>query len=127
MPDNPSTTSTVPADSSVTCAICGALANERKTVSLWPDDYEPTPTSNRSTVEMLPDGEAHTECFGRVADDPVLVPSDALDTVMRFLRADEHLLSHVNPDDDLAAAIVAINFARDTSWPDQDWTTEWSQ
>jgi hypothetical protein len=74
-----------------------------------------------------PDGQAHTECFQRVADDPNLVPEAALDTIMEFLRRDARLLSHVNADDDLAAAIVALNFARDTSWPDQDWTTEWSR
>jgi hypothetical protein len=127
MPDQPSTASTVPADCSVTCAICGALADERETISLWADDYDPSPTSNRTLVAMLPDGEAHSDCFQRVADDPILVPEAALDTVMEFLRRDDHLLSHVNADDDLAAAIVAINLARDTSWPDQNWTTEWSQ
>ena len=127
MQDNPSTASTVSTDCSVTCAICGALADERETISLWADDYDPTPTSNRSLVAMVPNDEAHTECFGRVADDPILVPEAALDTVMESLRRDDHLLSHVNADDDLAAAIVAINLARDTSWPDQDWTTEWSR
>ena len=127
MPDQPSTASTVPTDRSVTCAICGALADERETISLWADDHDPSPTNNRTLVAMLPDGEAHTECFQRVADDPILVPEAALDIIMAFLRRDDHLLSHVNADDDLAAAIVALNFARDTSWPDQDWTTEWSR
>jgi hypothetical protein len=125
MQDYSSTASTVPTDRSVTCAICGGVADERETVSLWAEDHEPTPTSNRQTVAMLAVGEAHTECFQRVADDPVLVPEDALDTIMEFLRWDEHLLSHVNADADLAAAIVAINLARDTSWPHQDWTTKW--
>jgi len=123
----PSTASTVSTDRSVTCAICGALADERETISLWADDYDPSPTSNRNPVAMLPDGEAHSDCFQRVADDLILVPEAALDTVMAFLRRDDHLLGHVNADDDLAAAIVALNLARDTSWPDQDWTTEWSR
>jgi hypothetical protein len=127
MEDNSADSSTVPATHSVTCAICGALADERETTSLWADDYDATPTSNRQTVAMLPDGEAHTECFQRVADDPVLVPKEALDIIMEFLRRDEHLFSHVNADDDLAAAIVAVNLARDTSWPDQNWTTEWAR
>jgi hypothetical protein len=127
MQHQPSTASTVPTDRSVTCAICGALADERETISLWADDYDPAPTSNRNLVAMLPDGEAHSDCFQRVADDPILVPEAALDIIMEFLRRDDHLLGHVNADDDLAAAIVAINLARDTSWPDQDWTTEWSQ
>jgi hypothetical protein len=99
MQDYSSTTSTVPTDRSVTCAICGALADERETVSLWADDHDPTPPSNRQTIAMLPDGEAHTECFQRVADDPVLVPEDALDIIMAFLRRDEHLRSHADEDD----------------------------
>ncbi|MFT4920833.1 MAG: hypothetical protein ACI8XM_000024 [Haloarculaceae archaeon] len=127
MSDQPSTISTVPTDRSVTCAICGALADERETISLWADDYDPSPTNNRTLVAMLPDGQAHSDCFQRVADDPILVPEAALDTVMEFLRRDDHFLGHVNADDDLAAAIVALNLACDTNWPDQDWTTEWSR
>jgi hypothetical protein len=122
---HPDTTQVDP-DRSVTCPICGELADERETVSLWEDDYEPNPTSNHMVVAMFPNGEAHAECFSRVASEPMLVPEEALETLMEFLKLDEHLLSHINADDDLAAAIVAINRSRGESWDNQPWTDEWA-
>ena len=47
-------------DHSVTCAVCGGLADERETISLWADDYD---GPMRARVADLPDGEAHARCF----------------------------------------------------------------
>lgn len=46
---------------SVTCALCGDFADERETVSLWPEDY--TDPEMRATIDGYPNGEAHQNCF----------------------------------------------------------------
>lgn len=111
-------------DRSVTCPICGALADERETVSLWEDDY--AEKAKRRQVGMFPDGEAHQQCFERVISSPVEVPQEAIETVMEFLALDDHLRRHVRSSDDLAAAIVALNRARGEAWEDEPWSEEWS-
>lgn len=45
---------------SVTCALCGELADERETISLWDDDHGPASETDWSDY---PDGEAHPSCF----------------------------------------------------------------
>lgn len=67
---------------SVTCALCGGLADERETISLWEDDrHDPT---MRKRVAAMPDGEAHTECFATVVvsdDDDPDFPDDETDGI----------------------------------------------
>lgn len=111
-------------DHSVTCAICGSLVDERQSISLWEDQYDRR--EMRMTVAILPDGEAHQSCFNRVGSYPQLVPEEALDVVMEFLRDDPGLDS-CHPDSDLAAAITAINLARGEAWPERSWTNDWPE
>lgn len=47
---------------SVTCALCGDLADERETISLWADDYDGS-TPLHKYIPSMPDGEAHPSCF----------------------------------------------------------------
>lgn len=46
---------------SVTCALCGDLADERETIGLWVEDY--VDPELRATINGYPDGEAHQSCF----------------------------------------------------------------
>jgi hypothetical protein len=55
---------------SVTCVLCGGLADERRTVKVHPDDHpeerETHPERYRlktEIVESVGEGEAHKECF----------------------------------------------------------------
>lgn len=62
---------------SVTCALCGGLADERETQSLWPDDYdEIEPGAPADLYERLPDGEAHMGCFDRALEKLAQLPID---------------------------------------------------
>ena len=54
---------------SVTCAICGGLADERETIK-WSDFDEPDPGTSTTTLETVQalleevgSGEAHDSCF----------------------------------------------------------------
>lgn len=47
---------------SVTCALCGQLADERQTRSLWDDETTPSPESGSLDYSEYPEGEAHPSC-----------------------------------------------------------------
>ena len=48
---------------SVTCALCGELADERETVSLWNDESSPLFHDDNVDLEEYPNGEAHKSCW----------------------------------------------------------------
>jgi len=84
MPDKTHDATTVPTDCSAPCAICGALVDEHETISLRADDYGHPSTSNRSKVATLPNGEAHSNCFQRVASDPLNPHANAPPSVQPY-------------------------------------------
>jgi len=57
---------------SVTCALCGEMADERETVSLSPEDYTEFDGYMREDREVYipdyPNGEAHLSCFRETLD-----------------------------------------------------------
>lgn len=65
-------------DHSVTCAFCGELADERRTIPLWEDDYEGS-DNLKPLMRIAPDGESHIECFEDWKAVPDHLPNDLLD------------------------------------------------
>lgn len=65
---------------SVTCVLCGGMADERETIKIQPDELEPPEVNENpnfnETVKAIADelgtGETHTTCFDLAleADDP---------------------------------------------------------
>lgn len=57
---------------SVTCALCGELADSRKAVSLWPEDYAEFDGYMSEDREVFileyPNGESHISCFDEAID-----------------------------------------------------------
>lgn len=62
---------------SVTCVLCGGLADERRTEKIWPDEVDPAmKTENperyrliEEIADTLGEGEAHQECFEYVLEE----------------------------------------------------------
>ncbi len=60
---------------SVTCVLCGGLADERRTVKIWPGEQQELKDLNpaefrliKEIAESSGEGEAHQECFDLVQD-----------------------------------------------------------
>lgn len=59
---------------SVTCVLCGGLADERRTQKIWPDELGAATRSEnpklyqkiQEIADSLGKGEAHQECFEHV-------------------------------------------------------------
>lgn len=66
---------------SVTCPLCGDLADERETISLWNDP-------------RLPDGEAHKSCYDEWQDKPTYIVLD-LERLYKPPSVDEPVGGHV--------------------------------
>jgi hypothetical protein len=64
---------------SVTCVLCGGLADERRTQDIWPSEVDPAtrnenPEFYRNIQEIadtLGKGEAHQECFEHILESDI--------------------------------------------------------